>query len=253
MELGGGVTCDATTLESLADSGGAFLVHNYFPPPATPFVLNLASGDDGIRGRSVTFVRNALDLCARLAAPYYSVHAGFVTDAIGREGAGFAFPAPESPAERTHALIRFEAAIYDVLAHARSLGVGLLIENNVCRPSLRGRLLLESAEDCLALFGQRAPDGLGLLLDTGHLNVTATTYGFDRLAFVDAVAPYVGAFHVHDNDGSDDWHQPVRAGSWVLDALRAVRRPGVPIVVEAKFESVSALQRQVEWLAEELL
>ncbi len=252
VELGGSVTCDSTDLQSLADSGGAFLLHNYFPPPATPFVLNLASGDDGIRGRSVTFARNAIDLCARLGSPFYSVHAGFVTDPIGREASGFALPAPESPAERTRALVRFEAAIDDVLAHARSLGVGLLIENNVCRPTLRGKLLLESAEDCRALFGQRPPDGLGLLLDTGHLNVTASTYGFDRHAFMDAVAPYIGAFHVHDNDGRDDWHEPVRSGSWVLDALRAIRRPGTPVVVEAKFESVLALKQQVMWLAEEL-
>jgi len=252
VELGGGVTCGPESLERLGDGGQTFLVHNYFPPPATPFVLNLASGDEHIRGRSLALVRNAIDLCARVGARYYSVHAGFVTDAVGREGSGFAFPAPESPGERVRALTRFETAIDEVIAHARAAGVSLLVENNVCRPSLRGRLLLESADDCRTLFGQRPADELGMLLDTGHLNVTAMTYGFDRLAFVDAVAPFVAAFHVHDNDGTDDWHQPVRPHSWILDALRAARRPGVPVVVEGKFDTVAALQRQVEWLAEEL-
>ncbi|HJN46919.1 MAG TPA: sugar phosphate isomerase/epimerase [Vicinamibacterales bacterium] len=253
VELGGGVVCDGKMLDRLAASSRSFLVHNYFPHPAVPFVLNLASGDEQIRRRSMQFAMEALELCARLGAPFYSVHGGFITDPTGREGAGFAFPAPASADAGRRASERFGTAVEAVLARAQTLGVGLLIENNVCRAALRGRLLCATSDDCVSLVAKRAEGGLGLLVDTGHLNVTARTYGFDRLAFLEAVEPYVGAFHVHDNDGTADMHEPCRPTSWVIGALQRHRRRGVPVVLESKFDSIEALRSHADWLATQLV
>src|SRR5581483_4224646 len=121
--------------------------------------------------------------------------------------------------EEQCALDRLVAALEVAIDRAEALGVELLIENSVFTEALRGKLLLPKPEDFLALFRRLGQRRLGLLVDTGHLNVTARTVGFDRLAFVDAVEPYVRAFHVHDNDGFADSHLPVGEGSWVLDVL----------------------------------
>jgi hypothetical protein len=54
--------------------------HNYFPAPAIPFVLNLASTDETIRTRSVQHCLNGLRLASQSAAPFFAAHAGFCID-----------------------------------------------------------------------------------------------------------------------------------------------------------------------------
>src|SRR4051812_25437543 len=45
-----------------------FLIHNYSPPPAEPFVLNLASSEENIAGPSLALCRLAIQLTAELQA-----------------------------------------------------------------------------------------------------------------------------------------------------------------------------------------
>lgn len=252
IELGAGVSADKDSLSQIVEMGCRFLMHNYFPPPVNPLVLNLASGDEDIRQRSLDFVTEALALTARLGVPLYSVHAGFITNPIGFGTTSFIFPMPASPDAARCAMRWFTTSLEVAISHAQRLGVQLLVENNVCSEALRGKLLLQRAEEFLELFYVLSSPHLGMLLDTGHLNVTAHTLGFDRVAFVEKIAPYVRAFHVHDNDGTADTHQPVQSGSWVLDVLRRPEFAGLPIVVEAKFDNVTDLRKHVDWLRREL-
>jgi sugar phosphate isomerase/epimerase len=80
------------------------------------------------------------------------------------------------------------------------------------------------------------------LLDTGHLNVSARTLGFVREEFVEAIGGYVRAFHVHDNDGRSDQHRPVEDDSWVWPVLDQPALAALPAVIEARFDSVTALR-----------
>ena len=147
---------------------------------------------------------------------------------------------------------RFIAALRVVLDHAQRLGVQLLVENNVCSQELRGKLLLQTADEFSRLFRAVSSPHLGVLLDTGHLNVTAHTFGFDRIEFIRQVAPHVRAFHVHENDGTADFHRPIQPGSWVLDVLRWSEFAELALLLETKFEDVSDLARHVAWLKQEL-
>jgi len=248
IELGAGVSVGDDLNVLFAAEGVQFLVHNYFPPPPKTFVLNLASADLAVRAQSLRMVEFALDLSARLKAPFYSVHGGFITDPIGFDGTGFVFPAPQSATQAVAAMERFIDAVRSLLTHARTAGVKLLVENNVCVPSSAGKLLLQSADEFESLFASIEDPHLGVLLDTGHLNVTARTFGFDRLQFVDRLQPFVRAFHIHDNDGSADTHRPVVEGSWVIDVLRRDALGGLPIVVESKFATPTDLAGHLEWL-----
>jgi len=248
IELGAGVSADKDSLSHIVVMGCRFLVHNYFPPPINPFVLNLASGDDGIRQRSLELVFRALTLTSQLGASFYSVHAGFITDPTSFGTTSFVFPMPASPDEVQFAMDRFTAALEIAVDHAQHLGVQILVENNVCSEELRGKLLLQSADEFLELFRVLHSPHLGMLLDTGHLNVTANTLGFDCMAFLGKVAPYVRAFHIHDNDGTADTHEPVQPGGWALDVLRQPEFAHLPIIVEARFETVTDLRRHVDWL-----
>lgn len=252
VELGAGVNLEHMSISEIPGLSPRMLVHNYFPPPADPFVLNLASENAEIREKSLDLVFRALELSARLSAPFYSVHAGFITDPTSFGTTSFVFPMPGSPQDANRALRRFIDMLERCLNRAAELGVMLLIENNVCSRELKGKLLLQNTEEFTALFEAVHDPHLGVLFDTGHLNVTSRTLGFDRWDFVTRIAPHIRAFHVHDNDGSADTHTPIRPGSWVLDVLRREEFSTLPVIVEAKFRTVTELRDHIDWLDHEL-
>jgi sugar phosphate isomerase/epimerase len=252
IELGAGVSVDKKSLSQIFEIDANFLVHNYFPPPVEPFVLNLASSDPQTRKRSQDFVRYALKISKDLGAPFYSVHAGFITDPIARGKTSFIFPSPESTDAAKNAFSRYIESIGHLLEYAEDLGVKLLIENNVCSQELEGKLLFTTSDEYQQMFNSIRSQQLGVLLDTGHLNVTARTLQFDRDFFIDQILPFVRAFHVHDNNGLEDSHYPVLKESWIIDVLRNPLLKSWPIIIEAKFGSVEELSRHVKWILKEL-
>ena len=241
LELSSGARLDADwreTIRSARERGMRLLVHNYFPPPADPFVLNLAATDPAIRERSLSFCRASIDLAAELGAPFYSVHSGFALN-LTPEMLGHperqAAAAERIAIPRDAARATFLESVRALVQHAREAGVRLLVENNVLSSRYRVRqpgnpLLLCDAAEVLWLMHEVADPTLGLLFDTGHAKVSAATLGFDAGEFVEAVAPHIGAWHVSDNDGITDQNAPCREDSWFIEALRTHR--GAPIVIE---------------------
>jgi len=57
-----------------------FVIHNYFPVPKLPFVLNLASADKLISRLTIKHIKKSMRLAKKIGSKYYSVHAGFLCD-----------------------------------------------------------------------------------------------------------------------------------------------------------------------------
>jgi len=224
-----------------------FLLHNYFPPNKNDFVLNLASSDPRIVDQSMQLIKSAITLSALLHAPFYSFHAGFVTDPYGFGTTSYLFSEPV-PGEAEKVLARFANVVEELAMHAKKNEILLLIENNVCPPELQGKLLLQTPDDFIEFFHRITDDNIGILLDFGHLNVTSKTFEFDRTAFVDKLAPCIKGFHIHDNDGRSDTHQSIGADSWVLDVLKDPWFSNAEVVVEAQFQDVQSLKEHIDWL-----
>ena len=81
IELSGGAhTGDVKKKLHLVNKFANIQLHNYFPPPKKPFVLNLASLDEKIFKRSNKHIIDSIKLCSMLGKRYYSFHAGFLCD-----------------------------------------------------------------------------------------------------------------------------------------------------------------------------
>lgn len=216
-----------------------FLVHNYFPPPKTPFVLNIASLDPQGLALTRTFGEEALRLAHGLGAPFYSIHAGFAArlrpEHLGRPG--------RLASELTPADIDRVGA-YDVMVEttrhladcAASLGLDLLIENNVISPAFLERLpvnplLLTEGREIKQFFDDVERPNVGLLLDVAHTRVSATAQGFSPQRFVEQVSDKVRCLHLSDNDGRHDSNQPISENAWFLPMLKDFRH--CEIVIEA--------------------
>ncbi len=256
VELSSGVKHDPEQLASVYATTGQpmrYLVHNYFPAPEKSFVLNLASSDNQVMQQSVDHCQRAIALAAELGAPFYSVHSGFAVhltpeilgdpDAQSRLG---------QTAYMTYedAYQRFFESVKQLINEAKTQGIRLLIENNVVSPLYLDKhghnpFLMATADEIVEFMNAINDPTLGLLVDVGHANVSATALKFDRHEFLETVAPYIGGFHLSDNDGQTDQNLPFNKNAWFCPFLQQFQQQTpVPIVIEAYRLSLDQMRSQ---------
>jgi len=199
-----------------------FRVHNYFPPPKVPFVFNLASSNPDIVNKSIEHVKASLSLAKDLGGAVYSFHAGFLidphVDELGKK------IGKRKLSNRNEALERFIELVKSLAAEADRNNSKLLIENNVLSAAnlkLFGEnpLLLTSPDE-IKIFMDRMPENVGLLLDVAHLKVSAASLGFDLEDAHRQLLPYIKAYHLSDNDGTEDSNMPFDEQAWFWKDLK---------------------------------
>lgn len=256
LELSSGVRWHGgleVEIEEIAGRTGKLLVHNYFPPPEKPFVLNLAAINRGTLVRSWKHVQTAIDLSARCGAPFYSVHSGFALD-LNPEDLG----KPEAQAQMTkapyaHAYRIFRESVRQLSAYAKARGVRLLIENNVLTREQAGGespLLMTEPLEIAGFLRELDDENVGLLLDVGHAKVTAAALGIEPGRYFEELAEWIGAIHLSDNDGLRDNNRPFREDAWFGKYFLG----NVPVVIEVYgigSEGAAAMVEVVRrWLGE---
>ncbi|CAA6605002.1 hypothetical protein MTBLM1_40206 [Rhodospirillaceae bacterium LM-1] len=236
LELSSSLSFIKDVQESLRTARRQFtlLIHNYFPAPAEPFVLNLAARDPVVLSKSLELCRRALHITAELGAPFYAAHAGFnASPRISELGQPITGGTWE---ERALAYDVFVESVRELTSLARSLGTCFCIENNVvAKFNAVGQsnpwLLLAEPEEMIAFANTLGDDNFGFLIDVGHLKVSAHVLGFDADQALESLAPWVRGFHLSENDGQTDSNQAFDESAWFLPWLS--RFPQAVVVVEA--------------------
>ena len=253
LELSSGVHYEPDLLESIFanQSKMNYLIHNYFPPPEDPFVLNLAAADPYVHYRSVEHCKNAIDLSRQLDAPFYSVHSGFafyltpemlgdpITQSLLPDDIYF-------PREQAYEI--FVETAKELADYGRQRSVKLLLENNVVSPLyLAGGknkgLLMAHPDEVLRCMDDLSDSNVGLLLDTGHLKVSANALHFSAEKFIKRVGPYIEAIHLSENDGMVDNNQPFSESSWFWPFLFDFQQ--IPWIIEVYRLDSSGLENQI--------
>ena len=214
-------------LQELVASSSNILLHNYFPPPQNPFVLNLASKDSTIYERSINHVINSIRLCSQHSIPLYSVHAGFCVDPKTTE-LGKTFKSNSYDLDRSFHLDRFYQAIEFILNKTSGLGVRLLVENNCLNQAnflkyneVSPLLLVDSTD--LVHFNNHFRNSVGILLDVGHLNVTCHTKKLNRYEQIASYITCAEAYHLSENNGLRDANEPISLDSWFISFLKPLK------------------------------
>ena len=206
---------------ALKERGAVLTLHNYVPFWDRAYVLNLASQSEDIVNTTVNHVRKAIDLSARIDSKYYAFHAGYLIDPrpeeLGKKISARAF------SDRTSALRVFRERIEGLAEYAKSLGVNLLVENNVISHNnyqeFNGNPLLMCDPDEICTFFNSLNGEVGLLLDFAHLKVSCNTLGIDLEHAFRTVEPYVRGLHLSDNNGLADQNLEFDSSAWFLDKL----------------------------------
>ncbi len=222
IELSAGkYTSDATHGAILLSKIANVAVHNYYPVPAEPFVLNLATENDDMLNISMQHVIQAMQLSVQINNPIYSVHAGFrVNPGVGELGSSIKKRRLQC---RKKSLAIFKDSVVTLSRIAESLGVTLMVENNVINRinyEIFGEnpLLLTDPSE-ISEFFEEMPSNVKLLMDVGHLNVSANTQGFDRTDALVLLNKYVFGYHLSDNNGDYDTNSICSSRSWFAQHL----------------------------------
>ena len=236
----------AAPLSRIKQYGLSLLAHHYFPPPRHRFVVNLASQDAALLAQSIAQVKRSIDFCSRFDIPLFSFHAGFCAD----PDSGFCFSRSPQITPYHHAFDTFVTSVKEVNTYAQARGVKLAIENNVLsrrtlQEGINRLLLLCEASEFEKLWERIPCDNLGILLDLGHLRVSASWLGFDADAFIERVKGKISALHINDNDGRSDTHGRVDKGSWCLETISRHHLAGVPIILESANRTIAEVKQQV--------
>lgn len=223
VELSGGAY-DEQQLKKLKDlkTGLSLQVHNYFPPPAKPFVLNLASYDPVVFQQSLAHIKKGIEWALELDNPVYSFHAGFLFDPkpidLGKQ-------IEKQPlADREKTLDLFIKRVKDLASEYKESGLTLLVENNVLSNKNLSNfggdpfLLTQSLES--NHFMNEMPENVKLLIDVAHVKVTASSLKFEPEKMLNECANWTYAYHLSDNDGITDSNSPVTSESWFWPYLK---------------------------------
>lgn len=250
IEFSSSMDYDPEAYTKIQSAGLQCLTHNYFPPAKEAFVLNLASQNEGILEKSLDHVTSGISFAGEINAPFYAAHAGFCLDPDPQDLGGEL--KPETIQNRDNYWNAFLKSVQHCIDLSATTGTQFLIENNVLnRKNYQNYggvnpLLCCDGEEIKKLFSKFNNPKFGLLLDTGHLKVSAQTLGFDIDKAIDEIKPYVKAIHHSDNDGYSDSNLKLTDEYWFKKYVSVFQN--LPHVIEVKDITVDEARNQLEML-----
>lgn len=253
IELSSGLEYNPKTIDIVLENKEHFnfVVHNYFPAPEYPFVLNLASTDKSIIKKSMELCKNAIDLSVELGAEFYSLHCGFTFNSTGKELGNESQLALER-VDFNDAYASFITNLRELCKYAGQKNIKLAIENNVLAEFAvaRGKNMYigVDTEDFKQIFSDVADDNLYMLLDVAHAKVSDTFLKFDICTMVKELKNKILVVHISDNDGRRDSNLPIRKGSDVAEIVKLLNDRH--IVLESYNLEPTEIKSQVKLLGE---
>lgn len=197
-------------------------VHNYFPPPKNPFVINLASDNKEILNKSITHIKKSILLVKKLGGDTYSFHAGFRVDP-NFKSLGKKFEKLKMISKKK-ALNNFIKQIKKISKFAKKNKVNILLENNVVTKKNLNRFkgnpfLLTNYRDVKNFF-KLMPKNVKLLIDVAHLKVSAKTEKLDPIKSLKVMNNYAEGYHFSENNGLTDSNNPFKKNAWFLPYIK---------------------------------
>lgn len=226
-----GIESDLKTLKGRYDL--TYACHAYFPPPKAPFVVNLASCNSRIYERSIAHYIQCIEMLKRVGCKVLSLHAGFMVE-IGVDEIGHSIKS-RTVYDEDKAYDRFCSAYERILKQCKASGIELFLENNVLSGENYARFggcnyLMMS--DYASIMRMKEQLKFNLLLDLGHLHVSAETLGLNFQTECESLKEYIQWIHLSENNGISDEHKPLIAGSEILNEFSKVYRAGINVTLE---------------------
>lgn len=224
-----------------------YLVHNYFPPPHEPFILNLATLNNDVYDQSIKHCKRAIALCKRLGSRKYGIHDGFLidftTDEVCKKIKHRALN------DRHKALDRFVEA-WNILREVAGSDVMLYVENNVFSSTNsktydgQNPFFLTDYDSYLELQDNIE---FNLLLDLAHLKVSVNSL---NLSFQDEANKMMSSsdyIHLSGNDGLHDLNFGLEDDKEIMALLNKSDLSKKTITVEV-YDGINSVLNSIDML-----
>jgi len=196
--------------------GVKILLHNYAPPGPPEILLNLSDQNDKNRNLSIKLIKERMLLTKKLGMDYYSFHGGFCARDY-QIGENFT---NKQLILQKYARNLFIKSLKNIAVFAEKIKINIGFENNVVRKDHKGLLVTYSPGEIKKIFKEIPSKNLYLHIDTGHLKVTAKTYNFNKINFLNQFKDKIMAVHLNENNGDNDQNLPIAKNSWFLPLLK---------------------------------
>ena len=126
---------------------------------------------------------------------------------------------------RKKSLNKFIKRVNILAKFARKKNVSLLIENNVLSKKnyleFRSNPLLMTSDNEMIKIMKNTPENVNLLIDVGHLKVTAKTLKFNKEKTLKKVNKWIKGYHLSENNGLEDSNKTFNSKSWFFRNLNS--------------------------------
>ncbi len=210
-------------------AGVEFTFHNYFPPPPESIVLNFLAKDPVQKKQSTDLIANAIQMAKRTGVSLYAFHPGYYRNGKALPSGHFEFDPSESSLSPGVAMEIFRTEFLQFYRSFEIDGPGqrhfLALENLFPAADGENTSFMCTFEEIRDLFESPGfkESNIGLLIDLGHLTISANILGFDRERVLHQILDLYGdrlyEVHLSENDGREDLHWRVRRDSWQLSML----------------------------------
>lgn len=192
------------------------LLHNYFPVPKKPFIINLASKNKIIFNKSLNNLKKAILYSSKLNLKYFSFHAGFLVDPSVKDFGKTS--ARQVINQRNEVLNLFIKRLNTISKYAKKNNVMILLENNVLTKKNLKRFnknpfLMTRFEETKKIM-KNTNENVRLLIDVAHLKITSKTLNFNPVIYLSKLEKWIEAYHLSDNNGLVDENKNISSNSW---------------------------------------
>jgi sugar phosphate isomerase/epimerase len=215
------------------NKGINFTFHNYFPPPKDPIVLNYLTQNSELKIECQNIIRNAISLAKKTGVKTYAFHPGYYREAEINKKGYFDF----FGTDRKNFDYGFDVFKKDFVNFYKTLELGdkkndvcLGFENLFPNPDGTNDSFMCNFEEISKVFdhAEKEKINLKLLIDLGHLAISANHLKFDRNEFLTNIINNYGdkifEIHISENDCISDLHNRININSWQLSALKLFKK-----------------------------
>lgn len=210
-----------------------YACHAYFPPPKVPFVVNLASCNDRIYQQSIDHYMRCIEMLKRIECRVLSIHAGFLIE-IGTDEIGNRLNS-KVIYDEAKAYDRFCSAYEKIAKLCIENGIVFFLENNVLSAENYAEFNHHNylmMTDYASIMKMKEQLEFNLLLDLGHLHVSANTLGLSYAEECKKLDKHIKWLHISENNGVSDEHKPLQNSSEIRNEFRKIDCRNINITLE---------------------
>lgn len=212
----------AEEIKSYQNAGFHFIVHNFFPSTHDRIILNFSSENKEIQSKTIEFYKKTIDFCQSTQIEYYTIHPGFLAEAIqeNKDGRNFDLLFNKNNLTREQAVALSIKGISEIADYAQVKGIKILIENHGTFNNFEN-CLFNCSQDFTQLF-QSTTTPIFCNFNLAHAVLSEKAGAESAIALFTHLKDKIKFIELSQWQGNIDAHQAFDETSEVFNYLRKI-------------------------------